>query len=66
MKQFIYVFSTEDRDKLLGLGFSLLKEDEDNNIFVFVAENVYDKSDIALKFDAVDLSEYMESDTLTF
>lgn len=32
---FIYVFSTEDRDKLLEKSYTILKADEKNNIYVF-------------------------------
>lgn len=36
MKKFIYVFKSEDRDKLLASGYKLLKEDANKSIFVFV------------------------------
>lgn len=34
--KFIYVFDTASKDKLLRAGFVLLKEDQANNIAVFV------------------------------
>ena len=56
--KFIYVFSTEDKDTLLKVGFTLLKEDARNSIYVFGRNN-------ALTFALADVS-YVETDTLTF
>lgn len=56
--KFIYVFSTEDKDTLLKVGFTLLKEDARNSIYVFGKNN-------ALTFALADVS-YVETDTLTF
>ena len=56
--KFIYVFSKDDRDILLKAGFTLLKEDIRNSIYVF------DKSN-SLTFALTEVS-YIESDTLTF
>lgn len=58
MDNFIYVFSTADRDKLLGGGFLLLREDADNSIYVF-------RADDKLCFLLSDIS-YLTSNTLTF
>ncbi len=32
---FIYVMSTKDKDKMLSLGYSLVKEDTRNSMWVF-------------------------------
>ena len=56
--QFIYVFDTEVRDELEKLGYILLKNDEQNSIFVF-------KNDDRLVFD-MESNSYVFSDTLTF
>lgn len=56
--KFIYVFSKDDRDILLKAGFTLLKEDIRNSIYVF------DKSN-SLTFALTEVS-YIESNTLTF
>lgn len=56
--KFIYVFSTEDRDKLVKAGLTLLKEDTNNSIYVFGKNN-------SLTFALADVS-YVETDTLTF
>lgn len=58
MFMFIYVFSTQDRDKLLSKNYNLLKSDERNNIYVFENNNqlVFDNSDMKFVF----------SDMLTF
>lgn len=56
--KFIYVFSKDDRDILLKTGFTLLKEDTRNSIYVFVKSN-------SLTFALTEVS-YIESDTLTF
>lgn len=58
MKQFIYVFSDGDRDKLLASGAALVRNDEKNKIFVFVNEPN------KLTFALTDIS-YIESDSIT-
>lgn len=35
MKKFIYVFSDDDKTKLLSLGYVLMKKDERQNVYVF-------------------------------
>lgn len=62
MNKFIYVFSKEDKEKLIKRGFKLLKNDERNSIFIF-ALNMSDKFTFEL-FD--DLGKYSLSNTLTF
>ena len=63
MKQFIYVFTTKDRDKLVAHGYALLKNDETNSVFVFASQGSSD-----LSYDALDttIGNYCLSDTLTF
>lgn len=56
--KFIYVFNTEDRDKLKSYGFALLKADDHNSTYVFVADDT-------LKFALNDIT-YATSNTLTF
>lgn len=58
MDAFIYVFSQEDKDKLINLGYQLLKSDESNNMFVFANEN--------RAVFSLDNIEYVESNILTF
>ena len=62
MKQFIYVFNHEDKDRLAEMGFALLKNDERNSIFVFALQLNNEFS-----FELLDgISDYTLSDTLTF
>lgn len=56
----IYVFSQEDKNILEINGFTLLKHDEENNVYIFV----YDDS-INCKFSLDDIDYYL-SDSLTF
>lgn len=58
MLMFIYVFSTQDRDKLLSKNYNLLKSDGRNNIYVFENNN-------QLVFDNADM-KFVFSDMLTF
>lgn len=58
MEKFIYVFSKEDRDALLRAGFSQLKNDENNNLFVFANQT-------NMNFDLLDM-EFVRSNTLSF
>lgn len=55
---FLYVMDTESRDKLLNLGFELLKENDKKTVWVFV--NKLDQT-----FDVVDVP-CVVSDVLTF
>lgn len=58
MDNFIYVFTESDRDRLLSLGFTILKADESTDIYVFVNNGQQ-------KF-TVDDMKFALSDTLTF
>lgn len=58
MNKFIYVFSAEDRDKLLSQGAMLLRSDEYNQMFVFL-------NDGELTFENGDI-DYLFSNLLTF
>ncbi len=58
MSKFLYVFSEKERDKLLKLGYSLIKSDTKCDIFVFGNED-------KLNFDKKTI-EAIPSDTLTF
>lgn len=40
MANFIYVFSTDARDALLGMGYTMLREDACRNVFIFANEMV--------------------------
>lgn len=55
---FLYVMDTESRDKLLKLGFELLKENDKKTIWVFVNNKEQ-------TFDVVDVP-CVVSDVLTF
>ncbi len=54
---FIYVFSDEDRDILLQNGYTLLKADENNNLYIF--ENS------GAKYEELGVA-FVLSNTLTF
>lgn len=56
-KPFVYVFKTDDRDKMLENGYRLLKADDQNNIFIF------EKSDA--RFEQLGVT-FILSNTLTF
>lgn len=55
---FIYVFDEETKDKMIALGYELLKESENGKEFVFYIDNnfTYSLSD----------TKYVISDVLTF
>lgn len=55
---FLYVMDTESRDKLLNLGFELLKENDEKTVWVFVNK-------LYRMFDLVDVP-CVVSDVLTF
>lgn len=59
--KFIYVFSLQDRDKLIKLGCKLIRSDESKNIYTFSNLN----NDGEMVFSANDI-KYIMSDTLTF
>ena len=39
--QFVYVMCKEDKDKMVELGYHLLKEDSRNNVWVFNNKETY-------------------------
>ena len=58
MNKFIYVFSTESRDKLLSAGYKLLKSNNEQDMYVFENKEVH-------TFSLHNIS-FALSDTLTF
>lgn len=58
MKQFIYVFTPEDKDKLLERGYKLLRDDKQQNLYVF-------KNESHLTFSDDDIA-FVTSDVLTY
>ena len=56
--KFIYVFSAEDKNKLLSLGYNLLKYDESQNIYVFNNTGEF-------RFSSNDM-DFVFTSTLTF
>lgn len=58
MGKFLYVFTQQDRDKLLHRNYALLKSDEIKKLYVF--ENIDE-----LHFDLTDI-DAVQSDILTF
>lgn len=62
--RFVYVMSQEDKNKMLSFGFSLLKEDESNHVWVFANLPVmtFDDEDRLLNAGI----SFVLSDMLTF
>ncbi len=58
MEKFLYVFSKSARDSLLAAGYTLLKSDEQNEVYVFANQ-------MDMTFDLADIS-FIRSNTLTF
>lgn len=58
MEKFLYVFSKDNRDLLIAAGYTLLKSDDKNDLYVFVNQ-------ANMTFDIVDMS-FVRSDILTF
>lgn len=58
MEHFLYVFSKQERDALISIGYALLKSDETNDIYIFENQN-------ELRFNVDDI-QAVQSDTLTF
>lgn len=58
MGKFIYVFTEDDKDKMLLAGFSLIRADSKNKMFVFENKNTMNFSLANIK--------YVLSDMLTF
>ena len=59
MGNFVYVFSQEDKQRLINAGYLLLKEDVKNNVYTFKATDT-------MRYALDTLDEYTVSDTLTF
>jgi hypothetical protein len=57
--KFIYVFDSSDKERLVNIGYKLLKEDNVNSIYIF-------KSDAKLSFDKQDMEKFVFSDVLSF
>lgn len=60
-KKFIYVFSKEDYETMLSLGYTVLKEDATRNIFIFLYANEK-RQDFSMRPNVT----YCLSDTLMF
>ena len=58
MEKFIYVFSKSARDSLLAANYTLLKSDEQNEVYVFANQ-------MDMTFARADTS-FIRSNTLTF
>lgn len=58
---FVYAFGEDARDRFLSKGFTLLRSDDTNKIYVFTSESLY-----MLKFKAEECNDYILSNTLTF
>lgn len=57
--KFIYVFTKDDRDKLLDAGMKLLNFDEKNGVYIFLKEA--DAMDYSLQ-----KTEHITTNTLSF
>ena len=58
MEKFLYVFSKSARDSLLAANYTLLKSDEQNEVYVFANQ-------MDMTFDLANIS-FIRSNTLTF
>ena len=58
MEKFIYVFSKSARDRLVAANYTLLKSDEQNEVYVFANQ-------MDMTFALADIS-FIRSNTLTF
>ena len=58
MEKFIYVFSKSARDSLLAANYTLMKSDEQNEVYVFANQ-------MDMTFALADIS-FIRSNTLTF
>lgn len=58
MEKFLYVFSKSARDNLLAANYTLLKSDDQNEIYVFANQ-------MDMTFALADIS-FVRSNTLTF
>jgi len=53
--KFVYVFHKDDRDELLALGYQLLKQDEERNIFIFANQEVQKFEKLKMPFVTTDI-----------
>mgnify|MGYP006384291485 CR=1 FL=1 len=61
---FVYVMSKEDRNKMIAMGYSLIKEDERNNVWIFKNKDV---STFASEDEITEAGvSFVLSDMLTF
>lgn len=58
MERFLYVFDKESRDKLISVGFELLKSDNKNDVYIFA-----NRMDMAFELASI---SFVRSNTLTF
>lgn len=58
MEKFLYVFSKDNRDLLIAAGYTILKSDDKNDLYVFVNQ-------ANLAFDLADMY-FVRSNVLTF
>lgn len=57
--KFIYVFDSADKERLVSIGYKLLKEDSMNSIYIF-------ETDAKLSFAGQGVEKFIFSDVLTF
>lgn len=57
-EKFIYVFTEDDRDKLLKAGHHILVNDEQNSIYVFASDNT-------IYFSLNGITDYISSNTIS-
>lgn len=62
--KFIYVMNDKDKDTMLAMGYTLLKENKKNKVYVFVNKDTAVFSD-SLDIDKANIS-YVLSDTIAF
>lgn len=65
MKKFIYVFNNEAKNKLLNLGYNLIKSDDNSHVYIFNSENKSRTFSADIIEGTIDVS-YILSDSLTF
>lgn len=58
---FVYIQGEDARDKFLAKGFTLLKSDEQNHLYVFASDDLY-----TLTFETDNNPNIVLSDMLTF
>lgn len=59
---FIYVFSNQDKELLLENGYTLMKSDDQNGIYIFLAESDEQKNQEMYN----QITKYCINSTLTF